>query len=55
MKIGYLPGPRLGEILRAVEDARRDGELEGDETEPAIKWVRARYPLADERGEGGEP
>ncbi len=55
MKIGYLPGPRLGEILRAVEDARRDGELEGDETEPAIEWVRARYPLADERGEGGEP
>lgn len=41
--IGYDPGPRLGTILRAVEDARRDGDFEG--TEAALAWVRERYPL----------
>lgn len=39
--IGYDPGPQLGEILRAVEDARRDGEIEG--VDAALQWVKERY------------
>jgi len=51
--IGYDPGPRLGEILRAVEDARRDGELAG--VEAALAWVRERYPAEEPGGaRGGE-
>jgi poly(A) polymerase len=49
LAIGYDPGPRLGEILRTLEDARRDGEVDG--AEEALAWVRARYPLGG--GEGG--
>ncbi len=49
LEIGYRPGPVLGEMLRAVEDARRDGELDGDDIEGALAWVEARYP------KGGSP
>lgn len=40
--IGYDPGPRMGEVLRAVEDARREGEFETEEA--ALAWAREHYP-----------
>jgi poly(A) polymerase len=40
---GYPPGPRMGEILRAVRDAQLEGELHS--REEALAWVRQRYPL----------
>ncbi len=45
LDLGYRPGPQLGVMLRAVEDARRDGDLDGDDVEGALAWVRAHYPL----------
>ncbi len=39
---GYQPGPEMGRMLRAVEDARLEGAL-ADRTE-ALCWVRDRYP-----------
>ena len=41
---GYAPGPRLGEMLRAVEDARRDGELPEESAEAALAWIGEHYP-----------
>lgn len=46
--IGYDPGPRLGTILRAVEDARRDGEVA--DPGAALAWVRERYPAGGSQG-----
>jgi len=51
IEIGFTPGPRLGEILRAVDDAHRDGEFDRDDVSAAIDWVRARYPIEP----GSEP
>jgi putative nucleotidyltransferase with HDIG domain len=42
MAMGYPPGPRLGEILRAVEDAQLDGTI-GDRG-AAEAFVRERFP-----------
>ena len=41
--LGYRPGPRIGEILRALEDAQLEGEVQtrGD----AEALVRSRFPL----------
>lgn len=44
---GYEPGPRFGEILRAVEDRHLEGTLAGKQE--ALDFVLRRYPLARER------
>ena len=43
LALGYRPGPRIGEILRALEDAQLEGEVQtrGD----AEALVRSRFPL----------
>ena len=41
LSLGFAPGPLLGEILRAMEDARREGDV--NDREEALDWVRERY------------
>jgi poly(A) polymerase len=41
--MGYRPGPRFKEILRAVEDAQLDGRLV--DREKALEFVSASYPV----------
>ena len=45
---GFRPGPALGRILRALEDAQLEGRLSS--REEAMEWLRARYTPPD-----GEP
>ncbi|MCX7934401.1 MAG: CCA tRNA nucleotidyltransferase, partial [Planctomycetota bacterium] len=56
LALGYAPGPLIGRILRAVEDARLEGDLTS--REEAIRWVIAHYqeppPPAAEKGEDSE-
>src|SRR5579885_2411410 len=40
--LGYAPGPRLGAILRALEDAQLEGEVRT--REEALALVRTRFP-----------
>ena len=40
---GYVPGPRFGEILSAVEERQIDGRLAS--RDDAVRFVRSRYPL----------
>jgi poly(A) polymerase len=42
--LGLRPGPRLGEILRALETAQLEGEIAT--RDDAVRWVRARYAEA---------
>jgi tRNA nucleotidyltransferase-like protein len=43
--LGYEPGPRLGEILRALEEAQLEGEVR---TRPeAERFVGERFPRQD--------
>jgi hypothetical protein len=39
--MGFTPGPRFKEILRAVEDAQLEGKLAG--REEALAFVRGSY------------
>ena len=39
---GYQPGPRMGQILRAVEDARLEGQVSSKDD--ALAWVEERFP-----------
>jgi tRNA nucleotidyltransferase/poly(A) polymerase len=41
--LGYRAGPRIGEILRALEDAQLEGEVRTREDAEAL--VRARFPV----------
>jgi poly(A) polymerase len=41
---GYEPGPQFTEILRAVEDAQLEGQLQT--AGEALEWVRERYPTS---------
>jgi poly(A) polymerase len=41
MNAGYSPGPRMGEILRALEDAQLEGVVTS--RDQALEWVRERY------------
>jgi poly(A) polymerase len=43
LAMGYRPGPRVGEILRAVRDAQLEGELATPAA--ATAFVRTRYPV----------
>ena len=40
--LGYQPGPRLGEILRALEEAQLEGEVTS--RVEAERFVRSRFP-----------
>ena len=42
MDMGYEPGPQMGRILRALEDARLEKRVVT--AEDARAWVRANYP-----------
>jgi poly(A) polymerase len=42
LALGYVPGPRLGAILRALEDAQLEGEVRT--REEALALVRTRFP-----------
>jgi poly(A) polymerase len=44
LALGYAPGPVIGRILHAVEDAQLDGTIAT--AEEALALVRARFPLA---------
>jgi poly(A) polymerase len=39
--MGFAPGPKLGEMLRALETAQLEGEV--GTVDAARAWVRARY------------
>ena len=45
--LGYRPGPRLGEILRALVDAQLEGIVR--DSPGAQAWVRAQYPPERDR------
>jgi putative nucleotidyltransferase with HDIG domain len=42
--MGYIPGPRFSEILRAVEDAQLEGQIQNKDE--ARNLVRRRFPLS---------
>jgi tRNA nucleotidyltransferase/poly(A) polymerase len=44
LTMGYAPGPRIGEILRLLEDAQLEGEVTSRAA--AETFVRERFPLA---------
>jgi tRNA nucleotidyltransferase/poly(A) polymerase len=44
LAMGYAPGPRIGEILRLLEDAQLEGEVTSRAA--AETFVRERFPLA---------
>jgi poly(A) polymerase len=39
--MGFAPGPRIGEILRALETAQLEGEV--DSRDGAVRWISQRY------------
>ena len=41
MAMGFSPGPKVGEILRALETAQLEGEVRT--RDEAITWVSARF------------
>lgn len=41
LELGLEPGPLVGRILRRLEDAQLEGEI--DSRDQAIAWVRSRY------------
>jgi poly(A) polymerase len=45
IRLGHPPGPRLGEILRALEEAQLDGDIRS--REDAEAFVRVRYPVRE--------
>jgi len=42
IEMGYAPGPKFTEMLRAAEDAQLEGALHTPED--ARAWLRSRYP-----------
>jgi hypothetical protein len=50
--MGYEPGPRMGKILAAVEEAQLEGELK---TPPQARtYVEKQFPLASGQSAGGK-
>ena len=47
---GRGPGPWVGEVVRALEQAVLDGELAAGDAEAAAGWLRAHPELLEERG-----
>ena len=50
--MGYEPGPRMGKILAAVEEAQLEGELRTPEQ--ARAYVEKQFPLASGQPAGGK-
>ncbi len=50
--MGYEPGPRMGKILAAVEEAQLEGELRTPEQ--ARAYVEKQFPLASSQPAGGK-
>jgi tRNA nucleotidyltransferase (CCA-adding enzyme) len=48
LALGVAPGPRMGQILQALQDARLDGKVENEQQEKALvkEWLKGR--LLDE-------
>lgn len=44
MALGYKPGPELGRMLTAVQDAQLEGRVETKEE--AVEWLRREFPCA---------
>jgi poly(A) polymerase len=42
MALGYPPGPALGDILNAVQDAQLEGAVET--REDAVSWLKKHFP-----------
>ncbi len=42
LKLGYAPGPQVGKILSAVEEAQLNGEIESKEA--AMSFISSRFP-----------
>ena len=45
MELGMTPGPEMGSMLEALDDARREGEV--SDREAALQWVRQKIDQAD--------
>ena len=45
LALGYKPGPRFGEILRAVEDAQLEGAV--TDADAAREFVARNFPISD--------
>jgi hypothetical protein len=43
--LGHPPGPRIGEILRALEEAQLEGQIRS--RSEATRFVRDRFPLGE--------
>lgn len=43
IKLGYSPGPSLGKVLTAVQDAQLEGIIATKDE--ALEWLRAEFPL----------
>jgi poly(A) polymerase len=43
LALGYSQGPRIGEILKAVEDRQLEGELKTKEQ--ALEWVKREFRM----------
>jgi hypothetical protein len=43
--LGIAPGPRVGQVLEEVQEARADGLLRTNED--AVRWLRARFRAED--------
>jgi poly(A) polymerase len=41
LRLGFVPGPRMGEILEEVEEKRLEGALKS--AEEAERWVKENY------------
>ena len=51
--MGYRPGPIFSEILRSLEDAQLDGEIQTQEE--ARKYVRSKFvPNGGKASQGGQ-
>ncbi len=50
--MGYEPGPRMGKILAAVEEAQLEGELKSPEQARAL--VEQQFPLASRQSASGK-
>ncbi|MCK5802502.1 MAG: CCA tRNA nucleotidyltransferase [Lentisphaeria bacterium] len=43
MGVGYAPGPEMGRVLEAVQDARLEGEV--STAEEALAWAQSHWPV----------
>jgi hypothetical protein len=53
LALGLKPGPKIGEILEAVETRQLEGALAN--REEALKWVKTEYSLGEGEGKRRTP